>query len=371
MSRFVNINVSSDVQITPRVRQVCTMFDCPPDKKSLRTWSGEVPLDTRPWQVGLIVGPSGAGKSTIARDLFGSFYEPVWGSRSVIDEVAPEMSVEDVSAAFSSVGFSTIPAWLRPYHVLSTGEKFRVDLARALLERGPLVCVDEFTSVVDRQVAQIGSHAVQKYVRKRPGLQFVAVGCHYDVIDWLQPDWILEPATMSFTWRSVQPRPQVECVIKRAARGLWPLFAPYHYMSADLSRSARCYALYVADKPVCFTGIGVLPVSRGARAGSAIARVSRVVTLPDWQGLGLAFALLETLGAAYAAIGRVFRNYPAHPAFVRSHQRSSAWRQTAKLGTMKQRDSKGATGDRHCAVFEYCGPTMSDTKKARALLGVA
>jgi len=28
--------------------------------------------------------------------------------------------------------------------------------------------------VVDRQVAQIGSHAVQRYVRKHPGKQLVA-----------------------------------------------------------------------------------------------------------------------------------------------------------------------------------------------------
>ena len=40
--------------------------------------------------------------------------------------------------------------------------------------------MDEFTSVVDRQVAQIGAHAIQKYVRKH-GRQFVAVSCHYDI----------------------------------------------------------------------------------------------------------------------------------------------------------------------------------------------
>ena len=89
-----------------------------------------------------------------------------------------------------AVGFNTIPAWLRPYGVLSNGEKFRVDLARRLLEGGDLIAVDEFTSVVDRQVAKIGSHAVQKWARGK-GRQFVAATCHYDLEDWLQPDWVL------------------------------------------------------------------------------------------------------------------------------------------------------------------------------------
>jgi ABC-type ATPase with predicted acetyltransferase domain len=46
--------------------------------------------------------------------------------------------------------------------------------------------VDEFTSVVDRQVAQIGSHAVPKLVRREERKPMVAT-CHYDVLDSLQP----------------------------------------------------------------------------------------------------------------------------------------------------------------------------------------
>ena len=80
---------------------------------------------------------------------------------------------------------------MKPFSVLSTGEQFRVALARHLLSDDDPIVVDEFTSVVDRQVAHIGSIAVSKYVRKRDR-KFIAVTCHYDVIEWLQPDWILE-----------------------------------------------------------------------------------------------------------------------------------------------------------------------------------
>lgn len=70
----VDVTVSIDQQPTPRMRQVSAMFDAPIAKKASRTWGGDVPLDERPWSVGLIVGPSGAGKSTVAQQMFG---EPI------------------------------------------------------------------------------------------------------------------------------------------------------------------------------------------------------------------------------------------------------------------------------------------------------
>jgi transcriptional regulator with GAF, ATPase, and Fis domain len=65
----------------------------------------------------------------------------------------------------------------------------------------PLVAFDEFTSVVDRNVARIGSAAVAKAIRSgQIRCRFVAVTCHYDIIDWLAPDWIIDMATREFAW---------------------------------------------------------------------------------------------------------------------------------------------------------------------------
>lgn len=95
---------------------------------------------------------------------------------------------------FYAVGFGSVPSWLKPYHVLSNGEKMRVDLAKSLLEND-FVVFDEFTSVVDRNVARVASLAIQKAVRKQ-NKQFIAVTCHEDVIEWLQPDWIFDTNKM-------------------------------------------------------------------------------------------------------------------------------------------------------------------------------
>ncbi len=63
----------------------------------------------------------------------------------------------------------------------------------------PLVAFDEFTSVVDRNVAQIGSAAVAKGIRSgQIRCRFVAVTCHYDILEWLAPDWIIDMATREF-----------------------------------------------------------------------------------------------------------------------------------------------------------------------------
>lgn len=360
----VDVCVSTDVNPTTRMRQVSGMFDAPIEKKSHRRWSGDVPIEDRSWSIGLIVGPSGAGKSTVARQMFGSEFHASWDHRSIVDNFDPTLSVDSISQALSAVGFNTIPAWLRPHGTLSNGEKFRCDLARMLVSPEPIVWVDEFTSVVDRQVAKIGSAAVARYVRKT-ARKFVAVGCHYDVIDWLQPDWVLEPADMTFAWRSVRRRPPIDIVIRRAPRSLWSLFAPYHYMSAELSASARCFAAYANNRPIAFVATLPLPVSRGSHRGEAIVRVSRIVVLPDWQGCGVAFPLLESIGAAYAAIGKRFRNYPAAPNFVAAHRRP-AWRE---ISGAKIRTGHSNGGGRPCAVYEYVGPS-SDRKQADRILAL-
>jgi ABC-type ATPase with predicted acetyltransferase domain len=106
-----------------------------------------------------------------------------------------DMPIREATGALSSVGFSSPPSWVKPYHVLSNGERFRADMARAIVDPSSLVVIDEFTSVVDRQVAKIASSSIAKAVRARAGKQLVAVSCHEDIVEWLQPDWLLEPHT--------------------------------------------------------------------------------------------------------------------------------------------------------------------------------
>src|SRR5579871_5899152 len=123
------------------------------------TLEADLPIDDRDWKLGLVVGPSGSGKTSLGRKIFGpaALYDPCdWpADQPIIEAIAPAGDFNAVTAALSAVGLGSVPAWLRPFPVLSNGEKFRANLARLICEAPPKVVVDEFTSVVDRQIARM------------------------------------------------------------------------------------------------------------------------------------------------------------------------------------------------------------------------
>ena len=156
-------------------------------------FEGDINIEGESWNVGLIVGGSGTGKSTIAKQVFPEAYISgyEYSAPAVIDDMPKSKSVKEIERVFTSVGFATPPSWLKPYAVLSNGEKMRVDLARAILEDNDTVVFDEFTSVVNREVAKTASYAISKAVKKI-NKKFIAVSCHKDITEWLEPDWIYD-----------------------------------------------------------------------------------------------------------------------------------------------------------------------------------
>lgn len=186
----------SPIKKTFRVAKIMSDFDVA-EKHAQEHFKGVLHIPEK-WNIGVIVGGSGTGKTTIARELFGediiSGYE--YKAASVVDDMPENVSADDVFKMFYTVGFGSVPSWLKPYSVLSNGEKMRVDLARAMLEKDFIV-FDEFTSVVDRQVAQTASIAINKAI-KRTNKKFIAVSCHYDILEWLQPDWVFDTNEMKY-----------------------------------------------------------------------------------------------------------------------------------------------------------------------------
>jgi GNAT superfamily N-acetyltransferase len=142
-------------------------------------------------------------------------------------------------------------------------------------------------------------------------------------------------------------------------------------LTAELSKAARCFLLSVDGAPATFAAVLHRPHPRHA-GKIEIYGISRQVTLPDFQGLGLAFALADRLGAAFKAIGKRLHHYPAHPSFIRSFDRSPMWRLEKKSGYSSLNaatSSMGKIGGRPCAVFSYVGPAM-DRDVAAKLLGL-
>jgi ABC-type molybdenum transport system ATPase subunit/photorepair protein PhrA/GNAT superfamily N-acetyltransferase len=367
----MHITVECPIEETPRVLQVRGIFDLPAAATSALSWEVELPLHEKPWHIGLIVGPSGCGKSTIARSLWPEALarSPTWhATRSVLDGFPKEVPIKELIELLSSVGFSSPPAWLRPFHVLSTGQQFRVTLAWLLAATAPgrLIVLDEYTSVVDRTVAQVGSAALAKTVRKR-GQQFIAVTCHEDVEDWLQPDWVYRPAERRFQWRSLQRRPSIELSVFRCRHEAWVAFAPHHYLSHSLARGAVCFLATWQRRPVAFSAwlpkVGTGPPGR---------REHRTVTLPDYQGVGIGHTLSTTIAAMWKARGCEATSTTTHPALIAARCRSPHWRMHRRPSLCGSVETK-YRGLRHArtrltAGFTYCGPALTRAE-AEALHG--
>lgn len=361
---------SVEVVRTPRVMQVEGIFDVPPSERSEEHWQVDLELPEE-WNVGLIVGPSGSGKSTVARELFADSLsgQHEWPEdKSVLDGFPSDMSIKEIVALLSSVGFSSPPSWVRPFRVLSNGEQFRVSMARTLAEMPSLAVVDEFTSVVDRTVAQIGSAAIAKTVRRR-GQKFIAVSCHYDIAEWLEPDWIYEPHVNKLA-RDCLRRPPIELEVKRVHRDVWELFRKHHYLDSHLHTGAICFCAFWKGRPVAFTGCLHFPHS----IAKNIKREHRTVCLPDFQGVGIGNALSAYVGSIWRGLGFRFQSQTSNPAMIHARARSPLWRMIAKptregktlarkgegISFSRKRDygKSSAPSKRLRASFEYVGPSL-------------
>lgn len=303
-----------------RVAQLYDQFDLV-DSVVKERFTGEINLPDK-WNIGIIVGKSGTGKTTIAKELFGDgIVTKKYKEKSVIDDFPKNITTTELFATLSSVGFSSPPSWLKPYSVLSNGEKMRVDLAMALLQKKDYIVFDEYTSVVDREVAQIGSLAVQKAVRKA-GKRFVAVACHFDIIDWLEPDWIFNTDTMEYQdTRGLVRRPKINLEI-REEKGWWPMFSKYHYLNHDHVKNAREFVCVYNNKPVAFVSFINFPSAKYR----TMVKGHRLVTLPDYQGVGIAKKMLdivaEELSRKYEFVGFT----SSLNAFAQSFIKNNKWK---------------------------------------------
>jgi ABC-type lipoprotein export system ATPase subunit/GNAT superfamily N-acetyltransferase len=354
------ISVATPIVETPRVAQVRGQFDLPRAERSALTWQVDLPLEARPWQLGLVVGPSGCGKSTVANRLWPDALDHTSALANldrgaVVDAFPDGLGIGEITELLSSVGLASPPCWLRPLHVLSTGQQFRVKLALLLAWAAPggLVVCDEYSSVVDRTVAQVGSHALARTVRRR-GLRFIAVTCHDDVDEWLQPDWVYRPAENAFLWRCLQRRPAIELDVVRCQASAWPLFAPYHYLSHAHARGAVCFVASWRERPVAFSSW--LPfVGRGRRAK----REHRTVTLPDYQGAGIGNALSAFAAALWKGLGFRALSTTTHPAMIAARRRSALWNMTRPPSFARPGDRLAHATTRLTAGFEYVGPAQA------------
>lgn len=322
---------------------------------------------TQDWNIGVICGASGSGKSTILKNLAkecNSYVaNPSFDSSKCLISNFDTMTPKEATLLLSQMGLASVPTWIRPFNVLSNGEQYRASLAKSVCDakNGEIIFVDEFTSVVDRNVAKAMSNALQKYIRNH-NKRIILATCHYDIFEWLRPDWIYDLNKGGALEKGEYlRRPQIELQVYRTTCDTWERFKKYHYMTAKLNEAATCFVFTWNNKLVAFHA--TLPFPNGSIKNAI--RGTRTVCLPDFQGFGIGQKITNWCAGVYTNIGKSYYTKTVNPAFGKYMEKSPLWKPSSTNG--KKRSERevskehnimgGLTRPSYC--FKYVGEPIS------------
>ena len=281
-------------------------------------------LETLDFNILVIVGASGSGKSTFSK-YFGKQEKIEWDNTKAI--ISNFNDKNEAIEKLCAVGLNSIPTWCKPRNVLSVGEGFRVDLARAIKDN---CVIDEFTSTVDRNVALSCSKSIGNYIRKHSLKKCVFVSCHKDFIDTLCPDYVvdLDDECLYDTRGIVRRRFELSIYEKENKREIWNIFRKHHYLSKDLNMACKMYVAYLNEEIVGM--LAMLPLPGMIKNAY---RIHRLVVLPDYQGLGIGIALLEQISQMYINSHATIYIRSSHIKLYNALNKSNRWITTARNGT--------------------------------------
>lgn len=307
------------------------------------------------WNIGVIYGSSGSGKTTILKKM-GEL------SKSSFDYGKPLISnfdwlePKDATLLLTSMGLSSVPTWLRPFHLLSNGEQYRAELAYKVgkAKDNEVVLVDEYTSVVDRDVAKAMSFALQKYIRKT-NKRIILASCHFDIMEWLMPDWTCSPQKGGVLERGEwlrKGKPQIELQVSRVESDTWNFFKKHHYLTEAVNKSCKFFLFEWNNKPV---GIVAAINQPGPGERKRAMALSRTVVLPDFQGMGIGSKISEFTAKIFVAENRKVYTKTINPALGEYRNKSDVFKGTAFNG--KSRKIKSDTDNKASNRLErasYC-----------------
>ena len=327
MQNYV-VNLQSDLPNSFRCQKAANSVNLDVAKKSIHRLEVKADLKTK-FNVGLIIGSSGSGKTTLAKSIYGDncMMECIDLKKPVIDQLPDNYSYDECAAALTGMGLTSIPCWLRPAYTLSTGQRARAEASLRLANIGAApVVVDEWTSTVDRAVAKVMSHCIQKHAR-RIDKTVVLVSCHRDVIDWLNPDWVIDCNDQTYNDRrsmvgSHKRSDRLRLDIRECKRSTWKYFSKYHYLSETMpAGKVFTFGLYNGEDQVGFTCFANYSWKDNKQMHS-----NRVVIHPDYVGLGLGIKLATEASEIMVSRGYTVRAKFASIAMFKARRKHAQWR---------------------------------------------
>jgi ABC-type lipoprotein export system ATPase subunit len=292
-------------------------------------------LDSFDWNIIVVFGGSGSGKTSILKNI-GEIKTPYFKKDISLISNFDWLEPKEATYLLTSVGLSSVPTWLRPFDLLSNGEQYRATIAYLISKAkdGEIILIDEFTSVVNRDVAKSMSFAIQKYIRKNNN-RVIFASCHYDIFEWLMPDFVLSPEKGGTLERGEwlrQGRPSIELSVHRCKPKVWDLFKKHHYLTEEVNEAYIFLLFELNNKPIA---INVMGIQVGKTDCFRSYRESRIVVLPDYQGMGLGSKISEFCAGISKFSKSNYYTKTSNPALGEYRNKSKNWIGTGHNGKIR------------------------------------
>lgn len=128
--------------------------------------------------------------------------------------------------------------------------------------------------------------------------------------------------------------PNIDLNVVRVESSMWALFAKHHYLTNDMNKSCKCLLFLWNNEPIGFVGLLNSP-RKGYPNGYSI---SRIVILPQFQGLGLSMKILNFCGGILKSKGEDYFLYikTIHEKMGGALERSPNWQPTSYNGKLRK-----------------------------------
>lgn len=304
---------------TPRTIKVAESFGLGISDEHLHTLYDDFELHLTEGDVVYITGDSGSGKSVLLEAIRQDLQDeavsiqdlPEPEEKPIIDTIGT--SFKNALKLLGKVGLNDAYLFLRPYHQLSEGQRYRYRLAQLINSGKKYWLCDEFLSTLDRTTAKIVAHNIQRQARKNHATLIVAT-THNDLAEELNPSiqvtkgWGKEINTI---YNPVTPRPcsiHKNIEISEADKNDYNQLSYLHYRGTRVTAPWRYYKMthraqivgvIVYTYPSPNVGgrkdaVGYTPKLDEINRDWTI--ISRVIIHPKYRGIGLGSRLIrETL----------------------------------------------------------------------------
>tara|TARA_R100000781_G_C4081542_1_gene127921 strand:- start:810 stop:1919 length:1110 start_codon:yes stop_codon:yes gene_type:complete len=326
----INVTLKSEVNKEFRCQVAANSLDIDVEKKSIHNLKIDNIDIPEKWNVGLVYGNSGSGKTTMIKHLFGEniFDVELNEEEPIINQLPKDLSYEECAKLLNGIGLNSVPCWIRPLKTLSNGQKARAEAVYLMTKSDKIVFIDEWTSVVDRTVAKAMSLCLKKYA-KRTNKKVVVCSCHFDIIEWLIPDWLIDcnkqqfilPLSETFFFKE---RAKLKFDVREIDRTSWKYFSKYHYLNENLpAGKIYLYGLFHNNNQIGFQCFANYVPHR--KNTTIIYHSNRTVVHPDYNGLGLGIKLINETSTLLSKkikcrIMAKFSSVPVYKAMIKQEQ---------------------------------------------------